>query len=370
MKKIGSLGSKYLFAIMVIIPTILAALYYGLFAADQYISESRFIVKSQSRSQPQLSGLAGLLQTSGISAGQEQTNEVLSFIRSRDALSELSRSVDVKAMFSEPTADFLGKYPAFWREDRFENLFRFYEKMVESRVDSETNMAVLSVRAFKPDDAQKINRILLDRSEQLVNRLNIKAREKAISEARARVVEGEDRVRNARIAMAQYRNQEQLLDPVKQAGAVLEVSTRLVTEQTALQAQLDTMVSKTPRNPAIPALRRQIAALANQSISQSGRAVGTQTAISSKLAGFERVALEQEFATETLTAATAAYEQARVDAARQQFYLERVVEPNRPDISRVPNRIFKILTVFATAFCLYLIAWLLLVGILEHAPDD
>jgi len=360
---------RFSFFLFVVIPTIVAAIYYLLIAADQYVSESRFVVKSQSHSPSQTSSLASLLQTTGLSAGQEQTNEVISYIQSRNALNELSKSVPVRAMFELPKIDFLSRYPAPWRSDRFENLYRFYGDMVDAHPDQESGLAVLTVRAFTPEDAQRINLHLLDQSEQLVNRLNTKARENAISEAQKRVSEAEARVKTARIALTQYRNDELLLDPAKQASGVLDVSNKLVAEQAALQAQLDTMVRTAPQNPGIPALRRQIEALARQSASQSGRAVGGQSAISSKLSGYEALAMEQEFAAQTLTAANAALEQARAEAQRQQFYLERVVEPNRPDLSRVPNRLSKILTIAGTALCLYFIGWMLVVGILEHSPD-
>ncbi|WP_250890298.1 capsule biosynthesis protein [Sphingobium nicotianae] len=353
----------------VLLPTLAAGLYYYLFAADQFISESRFIVKSQSRSQSAVSPLASLLQTTGLSAGQEQTSEVISYIKSRDALTQLAKTIPIRTLYQLPSLDFLGRYPAPFRSDRFENLYRYYGDMISVHTDQESGLAILSVRAFTPQDARKINLLLLDQSEQLVNRLNAKARDNAISEARKRVIEAETRVKTARIAMTEYRNEERLLDPAKQAGGVLEMANKLAAEQAALQARLETMERMAPKNPSIPALRRQIQALAGQSAIQSGRVVGNQSAISSKLGGYEALAMEQEFAAQTLTAANASLEQARAEAQRQQFYLERVVEPTAPDMSRFPNRLNMMLTIFGTALCLYFIGWMLVVGVLEHSPD-
>jgi capsular polysaccharide transport system permease protein len=55
---------------------------------------------------------------------------------------------------------------------------------------------------------------------------------------------------------------------------------------------------------------------------------------------------------------------------RQQFYLERVVEPNTPDLATLPKRFQSILIVAATLLCAYFIGWMLIVGIIEHAPDE
>ena len=178
------------------------------------------------------------------------------------------------------------------------------------------------------------------------------------------------RLRNARIALGAYRNQNQLLDPAKQGTGVLEISNKLVSEQSSLQAQLDLMKRVTPRNPAIPALRSRIAAVGRAIAAQNGRAVGTPTGIASKLGPYENLNVEQEFATQMLTAANASLESARTDAQKQQFYLERVVDPNKPDDSTLPHRLLQVLTIFAASLCLYFIGWMLVVGILEHAPEE
>jgi capsular polysaccharide transport system permease protein len=71
-----------------------------------------------------------------------------------------------------------------------------------------------------------------------------------------------------------------------------------------------------------------------------------------------------------LKSANASLEQARIEAQKQQFYLERVVSPNKPDMPLLPKRLYGILVVFAASLCLYFIGWMLIVGILEHAPEN
>ena len=41
-----------------------------------------------------------------------------------------------------------------------------------------------------------------------------------------------------------------------------------------------------------------------------------------------------------------------------------------PDDAALPNRLKQILIVFGAVICLYFIGWMLVVGILEHAPED
>jgi capsular polysaccharide transport system permease protein len=352
------------------VPTLLSSLYYGLIASPIYVSQSSFVIKSPGQKASSTFSLANLVQTSGLSIGQEQTKEVLQYIRSRDALRDLQAQTDVRAKFSDRGADFLSRFPGPFRDSSFENFYRYYGSMVSANLDADSGLAVVDTQAFTPKDAYDVNVRLLNLSEALVNRLNERAEGHGVAEAERRVAEAEARVRNARVALSNYRNQQDLIDPIKQAAGVLEISNKLVGEQAALQAQLDLMMRVAPRNPAIPAVRNRIAAVSREVAAQNGRAVGTPTGIASKLGTYEKLTVEQEFATQMLTAANASLEQSRTDAQKQQFYLERVVEPNIPDDATLPHGIRRVLTVLGASLCLYFIGWMLVVGILEHAPED
>ena len=358
------------FLLMVALPTLLAALYYGLIASDVYVSESRFVIKSPDQKRSQMSTLANLVQTTGLSGGQEQTNEVLTYVRSRDALKALEKGIRIRDKFSTSQADFFSRFPQPLADNSFESLFKYYGKRVDARLDTETGTATIKVEAFSPQDAYVINRQLLELSEGLVNRLNSRAQSRGIVEAEKQVQLATQRAKNARIALTQYRNSQALIDPAKQAGGVLEIANTMIAERAALQAQLDLMQRLTPSNPSIPALRNRINAIGVQIGAQDSRVVGTGSGIASKIGGYENLLVEQEFATQSMTAANAALVQARAEAQRQQYYLERVVDPNMPDTPLLPKRLLAVLVVFAAATCLYFIAWMFLIGVLEHAPED
>lgn len=358
------------FALFVLLPTLLATLYYGAIAADIYVSESRFVIKAPERSQRSASALDGLLQGTGLGSGTEQASEIIGYLRSRNALSDLSEKTNVRTAFGSSKADFLSGFPLFYQSESFEDLYAYYGSMVSAQPDSETGLTVLSVSAFTPEDAQLLNTGLLNLSEELVNRLNKRVNSQAIEEAQARVDVAQDRVRDARIKLSAYRNSSEILDPQQQGIGVLEVSNTLIAQEAALRAQLSEIRRNAPNHPSIPALKDRISGLAQQVAEQTGRAVGTPGGIATKITEYENLLVEQEFAEQTLTAANAALEQARVEAQQQQYYLERVVEPNRPDDAIKPARLRGILAVLFGTLCLYLVGWMLSVGIREHASED
>ncbi|WP_168554100.1 capsule biosynthesis protein [Novosphingobium sp. SG720] len=368
-KSVNWISKNRWFVLFVIVPTILSIFYYGFIANDIYVSESRFVIKSPDEKRPQLSSLANLIQTTGLSAGQEQANEVLDFIRSRDALANLQQRINIRQRYDRG-ADVFSKYSKDIFGDSFEYLYKYYTRMVDANLDTQTGTAVVVVKAYTPEDAYQINQTLLSLSEDMVNRLNDRAQGRGIAEAQQQVEQATERARKITAAITQYRNRSALIDPGKQAGGVLEIANQLVGQRAALQAQLETMERQTPRNPSIPALRNRIAAMSAQIAQQDSRVVGGSGTIASKLGNYEDLLVEQKFANDSLTVANASLVQARSDAQRQKFYLERVVEPNRPDIALLPKRLLGILTVAASALCIYFVGWMLVVGILEHAPKD
>jgi capsule polysaccharide export protein KpsE/RkpR len=80
----------------------------------------------------------------------------------------------------------------------------------------------------------------------------------------------------------------------------------------------------------------------------------------------QRLALEKDFADRQLAAAMTAMEQSRVEAIRQQVYIERVTTPLVPDYALQPERIKGITTTLVLSLVLWGILVLLVSGVKEH----
>jgi capsular polysaccharide transport system permease protein len=365
------LGRNPWFVIGVVIPVFLSAVYYFGIASGQYVSESRFVIKAPNQRSAQTTSFANLIQATGLSSGQEQSNEVIDFVRSRSALSVLDEKLKVKRVYGNEGVDLLSRFPRPWATSAFEDLFEYYQDKIEISRDNETGLIVLRTFAFNPKEAAAINALLLDLSEELVNRLNASARKKAISEAENRVAEAQARVDAALKAVSNYRNESKLVEPLKEATGIVEIANRLIIERASLEAQLSTVQQVTPDHPSIPVLKEQIASLTREISRQNARLVGESGSnISSKLPNYEALVLEQELASQLLVLSQTTLEQARTEALKQQFYLERVVDPNLPDLPEYPKPFKSVLTILGFALCLYFIIWMFVVGILEHAPED
>jgi capsular polysaccharide transport system permease protein len=267
---------------------------------------------------------------------------VLDFVRSRDALANLQYKVDVRRRYANG-GDVLSRFPSAFA-GILEDLYKYYSKMIDANINTQTGTAVIKVKAFT-NDAYQINQALLGMSEDMINRFNARAQERGIAEAEHQVAIATERARKITAQLTAYRNQSALIDPGKQAVGVIDIANQMVSQRAALQAQLEAMQRETPRNPAIPALILRVAAISRQIAKQNDQVVGGSSIIASKLGNYEDLLVAQKFANENLTVANAGLVQACADAQKQQFYLERVVEPNRPDAALLPHRLLSVLMV-------------------------
>lgn len=76
---------------------------------------------------------------------------------------------------------------------------------------------------------------------------------------------------------------------------------------------------------------------------------------------FQRQLIEREVST-----ADAALDAARIQADRQQLYLDEVTQPDLPDYAAYPRSVANILIVFATMLSIYLMGALIIAGAREH----
>lgn len=360
-----SLWPRLLFLIIVIVPTVAIALYMAAIATDQYISEAHFVVRSAQRQN--VGGLTAILQSSGLSGMTDESGPVRDFIMSRDAVAEINKSVGFRDMVGREDADGLAKFPNFYQQDTFEELFEHYSWVVSVVHDASTGINTLKVRTFSADDSKRVTEALLRASEQLVNRMNERALGDAVALASREVKIAEDRSATAQRLLNAYRNSVGLVDTGSTARSYLELIGVLERELSQSRAQLASMLASAPNNPAVQSMRDRIAALEQQVASDRAKLVGTDISAVSTFGEFSRLTLEAEFAGKALTAANTMLEGARMEALRKQLYLERVVEPNAADKSRYPRRIISVLAVFGTAFLLYAIIWLVVANAREHA---
>ncbi len=354
------------FLLTVLVPTLTASMYYSLIASDIYISESRFIVRSPQK--PVQSGLLGdLLQSTGITHSQDDTYAVRDFILSRDAVKELDEKLGIRKVYAAGHGDVFARFPDFDRDRSFEAFLKYYRKHVGVDYDPVTSISVLTVRGFSADDAYRINNLLLDMSERLINSLNERSRNDLIRFAENEVKIATDKARDASLAMLTFRSKQSVFEPDKQAGIQLEGVAKLEAELVSTEAELAQLKKLSPGNPQIVGMESRAETLRNAIAAEAAKVTSGKGSLSAYAPEFERLTLESTFADKQLGAALASLQTARSEAARQQLYLERLVQPNLPDEAMEPRRLRSVFTVFLVGMITWGVVSLVLASIREHA---
>jgi capsular polysaccharide transport system permease protein len=287
---------------------------------------------------------------------------------SRDAVRRLEREVDLRGLLSRPEGDLITRFPGiwFWRKD-FESLYWTYKRFVSVEAESTSGVSTLLVKAYRPEDAQRTARALLEFSEQLVNQLNERARLDSVGTFQREVDATEQKIATLQTELTTYRLQQKMLDPKSAALGPLELLSQMNAQQTNARAQLAELLKNSPNSPQIPLMQTRIASLDKLIAEQRGKITGDNNSVATALTEYERLDVQKLLAEKTLASALASLQQAKLEAQRQQLYLETIAQPNLADYALYPKRVISFGTVVVSCLLAYGIAWLLIASVREHA---
>ncbi|MDQ0512529.1 hypothetical protein [Ancylobacter amanitiformis] len=400
-----SIGLWTSFFLMVALPTLAAGLYYGLIVSNQYLSEFRFAVRSQDFAPAGASAASTALGAAARAGGYTDNFLVVDYLTSRQAVEDLSKTLDLRAMFDRPGVDILSRLSG---DDTMENLVSYWQSMIDASFDLATGLALVRVRAFTPDDAYTIAATLVKQSEKLINEISARARIDAVRFAESDVSRAEQRLRDARGALRQFRDTEQTPDAARTAGGTLDLAMKLRGELAGLQSQLSSLRTyMDPNAPTVKVLESRIAATAKQitaierEIGKGNREVanrevggrevqapaaqagtagaataaapatgstmpGAAPVLSDVLSNYEDVDLSRQFAEKYYDTTLSALELARSEAAAQQTYVATYVQPARAQASLYPQRLMTTLIIFLAAGALWFVSVMVFFSIRDH----
>jgi capsular polysaccharide transport system permease protein len=347
------------------LPTLIAGVYFFALASDLYMSQVKFIVRGPTKTPT--SAISAMLAggTSGVS---EDTFAVHEYLMSRDAVQRLDRENDLRSLFARPEGDMISRFPGFlfWRKD-FEALYKAYSRFVSVEVDASTGVSTLEVKAYRPEDAQRIARALLIFSEDLVNTLNERARHDALAVFQREVSTTEENIAKIQGQLTTYRIQQKMFDPITAAKGPLELVAQMNAQLASSKGQLAEVIKNAPNSPQVPLIRTRIASIEKLIAEQSAKVTGDSNSVATAATEYERLDVQRQLSEKILASALASLESARLEAQRQQLYIETIAQPNLADYPLYPKRIASFATVAASCLLVYAIAWLLVAGVREHA---
>lgn len=357
-----------LLMLFVLLPTAAMAVYMFAFASPMYISESMFAVRSHEMPRGNLdsptAGLALFRQASPLAA---EAFIVKNYIHSVDLFAKVDTRLKLIEHYSDPAHDYFSRLS---RKPSQQECLDFWKRNVTATFDPDTGIVTLSVRAFTPQMAQDVARAVLEQCEELVNGMNARAWQDAVSQSEGEIRRARERVAQAQKALQQYRDENGLLDPVASAKTYESIVGVLEGEAARTKAELSEAMSYMRENsPRVEALRSHLRAIESQMAQQKGRLAG-QTPGAEKVSGvlsrYQELATELEFAGKQLATSMGMLEQSRVSQQFKSRYVVAFEMPTLPDQPRAPQPFLLTLETFAVLLAGFGLITLIIASVREH----
>jgi capsular polysaccharide transport system permease protein len=350
------------FCLVVVAPTLVAATYYVFIASDQFVSEAEFTVSS---GMPPMSALDGVGALTGLPAVAivQDTQIVTNFIHTRAAVERLEQSVHLRDLYSDPRADWWTRSSS---DSPIEKFVKYWKKMSEASIVMPAGIVDLKVRAFTPEDAQRIAQATVEMCEALINELNERMNRDAVANAEQELQRSTQRLGAALAALEVARNESGMLETDKSALAlnalVNEAKSSLLSLQGQYDAQLKYVSASAPQmqelNSRIEVTKTQIADIQGK-LTSKGVGDPNDPTVATAMTKFGELDLEHQVAERLYAGAVAAVETARLVSESKLMYLKTFVSPVVPQQAQYPRRALSTLLAFAASLC----AWGVLYGL-------
>lgn len=354
-----------LFWLCVVIPTLIAAIYYGMIASDVYISESKFVIRSPDKQSA--SGLGVVLKSFGFNSSQNDSYVVRDYLTSRDAVKTLDKDLNIKMKYSQPSIDTISRFGGVFQSTSFEDFYNYFTKKVKVAYDPASSISELQVQAFDPKDAQHINAELLNMSEEVINKINSSAKNDILTSSAQEVKNAQDASLKAANNLATYRTGKEVFNPEGQSQIILQEISKLQDALIQAKTQLAQAKELAPDNPQIPSLKLKVQTLEDAIKTKAEQVTGpSDRSLSNRSVEYQRLQLEKELADKQLASAMSSYEQAKNDFNQKQLYLEKLATPSLPDEALEPKRLRSIFSILLFGLITWGVLRLFLAGVKEH----
>ncbi|ATP49078.1 ABC transporter permease [Pseudomonas sp. SWRI100] len=351
---------------MVILPMILAAVYYGVFAVDRYVSSAQVVVRQDGGTPgAQVPGLATLL-TGANPASREETLYLREFITSMDMMLLLEEKAHWIEQFSAQRSDVF-----FWLDENAprENLLKYYQRMVSAHYDETTGLLRVEVQAFTPELSEQMLRIILQASEHFVNEVSHNIAREQMKFAQSELESARINYAKRKTELMDFQNINKVLDGANTAQSRATIIADLESQYTKEQASLTEMSFKLRSDaPQIRQQKQKVEAITQQLAKEKRLLVSSPkgSQLNVVASRFQQLTLDAGIAEETYKASVAALDNARIEASKKIRTLVTVVSPNTPQLALYPERWYNLATILLGLLMLYGITRFILASIEDH----
>jgi capsular polysaccharide transport system permease protein len=355
----------------VLLPSLIAFVYFCFIASHEYVSEAKFTIRTASQNESGLiTDTNSLAASMNMGIGSRTTSQdvyiVADYIRSRSIIQDLGGKSVLSKLYSQPDIDWLSRLRP---SSSLEKAWKYWKRKVTPLVDTPSGVITLEVRAYTPTEAHQLAQSILQKSEALVNEISERSRHDALTRAADEVKRAEERLRHAQLALLNFRNESRSINPSLSAQSISDTLQKLLQQKIELESNRDTLRRSVNENaPTMRVLTAQIDSLDKQILALKNSLTGRDNGnvVSAQLATYENLQLEAQFSDKLYSIAQASYEKARQEQEKQQLYLVTIDRPSEPQEATYPKIFVFSATTLAGCFILWSMIALMVATVKDH----
>ena len=334
-------------SVFVLLPTILAGIYYYLIATPFYSTRAEFVIQQADSS---ATGLGGLLKGSSFATSQDSI-AVQGYLQSQDAMARLDEDKGFRQHFSQPQIDRLQRLAP---DASNAAAYKVYRRNVKISYDPTEGLVKMEVIAADPATAVEFANALVGYAEEQVDQLTARMRDDQMEGANASFADAEQKLHEANQRVVQLQEKNKVISSeveVTLLTAQISQLDGLLTQERLSLAQMESNAQ--PNLARMEPVKRRIATLEEQ-IAQLRTRLTEDDANGQSLAKVQSELLVAQADVQTrqimLAQALTAMEAARNQANRQTRYLSVSVNPvvaDEPSYPRAFENTAVVMLIFA-----------------------
>jgi len=349
------------------VPTLISFIYLFFFAHPTYQSEVKLIVReNKEASSSIIPGLAASLLGTGFRTSIEDAYIFTAYLHGSQFIELADKRLGLKTHFQRPAFDplyALGKAPLA------EEFNEYIRKRIIITITPESSIVTVRARAFTPEMADALAKLIIEESERAINTLNHRLLESKTALANTELGESQANLIAKRRQVLQFQTEHAMVNPSSEVTSrltnVAGLDAKLVEKQTELRTKEQYI---RPEAFEIRTLRQEIIALDSQRQQETGNLVMLgDKSVAATLQAYEDVKMQAEFALQAYTSAFALVESAKLEAGRQEKFLLLISPPRLPEEPIFPNPLKGVVTVLIGSAVLFGIGRLVISTIRDHS---
>ena len=323
-----------------------------------YKSEASVIPVSNSSSP--FGDLAGLAAMAGVSIGENGDNaKIKAILESRTIKERVIKKLNLIPILLEEEP-----------EDRnpLNVAVETLEDMVSISEDKKTGVITIAVEYEDPKLAQKIANTYIEELQKIMNEKNLTVAKFNRVFLEKQLKEEEEKLKKLQQKLAEFQKKTKIIAPENQLEGVMTLYSGLVSKKIELMVKLRSLESAlSPNNPQIKMLKEQIESIENQikSIEEKTNigALPSLSKVPEKLVEYTNIMQKLKISEAVYKELVKMYEQAKLQEAKENIYVEIIDPPSLPDEPVKPKKklmvaVAGVSSLFLGIFLAFFLEWL------------